>query len=164
MLVVADSSPINVLVRIGHVGILPLLFQEVVIPTEVACELSRPRTPKSVKDFVAAPPAWLQVRAPISPGPSARLDPGERAAISLACELNADFFLIDERAGRRVAIEQKLTVIGTLGILERAAEQRLLDLKEALGRITATDFFVSEELIKQALERQKKFSADPPQG
>ena len=36
MLVVADSSPIIVLVNIGYVGVLAQLFREVVIPPEVA--------------------------------------------------------------------------------------------------------------------------------
>jgi predicted nucleic acid-binding protein len=36
MLVVADTSPIHVLVRIDHVDVLPALFQRVVVPTAVA--------------------------------------------------------------------------------------------------------------------------------
>jgi predicted nucleic acid-binding protein len=43
MIVVADSSPIVVMVGIGHVDMLPALFQRVVIPPEVASELASPR-------------------------------------------------------------------------------------------------------------------------
>lgn len=45
MLVVADTSPLNLLVLIGHEQVLPALFHHVVIPTEVAVELSRPEAP-----------------------------------------------------------------------------------------------------------------------
>jgi predicted nucleic acid-binding protein len=59
MLVVADSSPLNVLVVVGYADILPKLFQAVVIPPQVAGELSHPRTPAAVREFIASPPSWL---------------------------------------------------------------------------------------------------------
>lgn len=36
MIVVADSSPLIVLVNIGHIEILPALFHEVFIPPQIA--------------------------------------------------------------------------------------------------------------------------------
>ena len=153
MLVVADSSPLSLLVEIGYADVLPALFQRVVIPPQVAGELSRPRTPQEVRDFVARPPAWLEIREPKQIEPLVQLGPGERAAISLACELNADAVLIDEKAGRRVAAERRLPVIGSVGVLERAADRGLLDLREAFQRVRATTFHVSERLLEQALER-----------
>ncbi len=158
MLVVADSSPLNLLVRIGHSDILPALFERVAIPTEVARELSRPRAPQAVRDLISRPPAWLSVHEPGEVESIDRLDPGERAAISLARELGADFLLIDERAGRRAAAERRLRVIGTIGILERAAEQGLLDLAEAFGRVRLTDFRVTDELLEQSLKRHRERS------
>lgn len=156
MLVVADSSPINILVRIGCVDVLPRLFQQVVIPTEVARELSRPRTPPPVKDFVANPPIWLTTREPTTMERIARLDPGEQAAISLARELHADFLLIDEQAGRRAATERKLPIVGTIGILERASDQGLVELNSVFVRLRQTDFFVSDDLLKEAMARHQR--------
>lgn len=40
MIVVADSSPLIVLVNIGHIEILSALFGEVFIPPQIAAELS----------------------------------------------------------------------------------------------------------------------------
>ena len=155
MLVVANSSPLNILIRIRYVDVLPVLFNQVVIPGEVARELSRPRTPQIVKDFIARAPAWLAIRESRPAETSTRLDSGELAAISLALELKADFLLIDEKAGRRAAAENNLTIIGSIGILERAAKRGLLDLEEAFQRIKQTDFHVSDELLDQSLKRHQ---------
>jgi predicted nucleic acid-binding protein len=46
-----------------------------------------------------------------------------------------------------------MAVIGTLGVLERAAERGLLDLPPALARLQATNFFVDDALIQEALAR-----------
>lgn len=132
---------------------LPVLFERVVIPTDVARELSRPRTPDAVKQFIANPPAWLAIQQPTAIESIPRLDQGERAAISIAQELDADFLLIDERDGRRAAVERRLRVIGAIGILERAAEQRLIDLRDAFDRVRTTHFRVSDELLDLALRR-----------
>ena len=121
MIVVSDSSALVVLFRIGHGDVLPTLFQQIVIPPEVACELAFPNWPQSVQDFIAAPPSWLEIRAATSVEPIPYLDAGEAAAISLAQELQADRLIIDEKRGRKAAAERHLPVIGTVGILEAAA-------------------------------------------
>lgn len=82
-----------------------------------------------MKRFVSSPPTWLSTREPTEVEAIEKLDPGERAAISRARELRAAALLIDEKAGRRAAVERQLTVIGAIGVIERAAEQGLLDLR-----------------------------------
>ena len=57
MLVVTDTTPINYLVLIGHVDILPSLYGHVVIPQAVVGDLQHPRTPESVRAWIAAPRA-----------------------------------------------------------------------------------------------------------
>jgi len=159
MLVVADSSPLNFLVRLGYADSLPKLFEEVAIPPQVAAELTRPETPKVVRDFITKPPAWLVVRAPsqieVIPG----LDPGEAAAINLALELKAALLLIDERDGRKAARRRNIPVTGTIGVLERAAENGLLNLREAFLRLKEQpDFWIQPNYLDERLaifERQR---------
>src|SRR3954468_16457477 len=103
MIVVADSSPVVVLVKIEHVQILSSLFQEVFIPPQIAAELSHPKRPAAVRDFMKAKPPWLRIQAPANVEQIPELHEGECAAISLAVELNADLLLIDERQGRSAA-------------------------------------------------------------
>jgi predicted nucleic acid-binding protein len=95
MLVVADSSPLIVLVEIGHIDVLPQLFGQVIVPPEVSAELCGPRRPQPVREFFQHRPTWLEERAPTAIEPIPALHSGEVAAISLAKELEADLLLID---------------------------------------------------------------------
>jgi hypothetical protein len=46
-----------------------------------------------------------------------------------------------------------LATIGTITVLELAAEQELIDLATALAALRRTSFHISEELINDALAR-----------
>jgi predicted nucleic acid-binding protein len=62
MLVIADSSPLIVLVNIGHIGVLPKLFGEVVIPPAVASEIAAPARPEVVREFSLHAPRGSKCR------------------------------------------------------------------------------------------------------
>ncbi len=81
------------------------------------------------------------------------LDPGEAEAIALAQELKADLVLLDEAEGRAEALRLGLPVSGTVGMLEKAADRELIALCGAFQRLSATNFYVSPELLQQALLR-----------
>ena len=151
MLVVADSSPFILLINIGQIGLLPALFQSVTIPPEVAAELARSNRPKAVRDFIGQRPTWLLIASPMAVENISGLDEGERAAISLARELNAELLLIDEVKGRRAAADRKIAITGTVGVLERAAGMKLLSLKDAFERVKKTDFWISHKLLDDRL-------------
>ena len=152
MIVIADSSPLIVLVNIEHVAVLSELFGKVIIPTEVAAELKHSKRPQYVRDFIASRPAWLLEQAPANVVQVPGLHSGELAAISLALELHADLLLIDEVRGRQAAAERQIPITGTIGVLEIAADRGLLDLAGAFAKVKATDFWISHELLDQRLE------------
>ena len=52
MIVVADTSPLNYLVLIDEVDLLPALFGEVLIPQAVFQELKHPKTPAKVQQWI----------------------------------------------------------------------------------------------------------------
>jgi predicted nucleic acid-binding protein len=120
-LVVADTSPLNYLVLIGQVEILPALFERIFVPQTVQNELRQNEAPESVRRWIAAPPSWLEIvpTEQVNGDPELlRLDEGERAAIVLATQIGADLLLIDDRDGVNVARSRGFAVTGTLGILD----------------------------------------------
>ena len=152
MLVVSDASPINILIRIGYVDILPALFERILIPSTVADEMRHPQTPKIVQDWLAAPPAWFEVKTATHIDAALDVDAGEREAICLAIELKADLLLVDDLKARRAAQRLKLPITGTIGVLKTGIERGLVDRKTAADRLRATDFSVSDELLNELLE------------
>ena len=50
------------------------------------------------------------------------VDAGELEAICLAQEIHAAAILVDDRAGRTAAVHCGLAVVGTIGLLEQAAD------------------------------------------
>jgi predicted nucleic acid-binding protein len=66
-LVIADTGPINYLVLIDCIDLLPALFQKVILPTAVQRELDDRETPASVRTWIANPPAWVEVNEAPSP-------------------------------------------------------------------------------------------------
>jgi predicted nucleic acid-binding protein len=95
VLVVADSSPLIYLSRVGAIHLLPALFDEVVVPRAVWDEAVERRTsPPGISALLQA--SWLRVVDDPSIELDLGLDPGETAAIVLAESLRADLLLIDD--------------------------------------------------------------------
>lgn len=156
MLVVADSSPLIVLANVGEADILPSLFGQVVIPPAVAAELRREWRAPVVRDYYSANPPWLVVRVPARVESIAQLHPGEMEAISLTIELRADLLLVDERKAYKEAMARNLPAIGTVRVLELAAEANLLDLADAFERVKQTDFWISHSLLDERLRLHRE--------
>jgi predicted nucleic acid-binding protein len=155
MIVVADTSPLNYLVLIDEINLLPAIFGQVLLPQAVFQELGHLKTSPRVRQWVANLPAWLEVRTVVSVADAAllRIDIGEREAIQLALELGIRTVLIDEADGRRQAERLHLEVRGTLGILERAAKLGKINFREALTKLEQTNFRVSPVVRTAFLRR-----------
>lgn len=124
--ILSDTSPIRYLIMIGESEVLRLLYGRLLIPESVAQELDQPRTPIVVRQWISQPPPWLQVLRPSNTIDSrihVDLDRGERDAILLALEVQADLLLMDDREGVEEAIRLGLAVTGTLGVLDRAPKK-----------------------------------------
>jgi predicted nucleic acid-binding protein len=144
---VADTGPLNYLVLVGQIDLVARLFGGLSIPTLVRDELNDPMAPAAVRAWIAAPPGWLSI-IPVSArvdAALASLDEGEQAAIALAATIKADVLLIDDRAGVAVARAQGIEVTGTIGVLDRAAQNGLIDLASAFSALRATNFHVRQD-------------------
>ena len=155
MLVVTETTPINYLVLIGHVDILPSLYGHVVIPQAVVGDLQHPRTPEIVREWIAAPPSWCTIQRPHGAPDSTLLylGDGEREALMLFQELGADAVLTDDSEAYEEAQRRGIPVLRTLGILEEACLRGLLDLPTALARLQTTTFYAPSHVIRDMLAR-----------
>ena len=154
MIVVSDTSPLNYLVLIGAIDVLPGLFTRVYVPPSVISELTRTKTPDLVRNWFHSPPTWLQIVAPNVQYPfTAKLDAGEADALSLAIELQIREVLIDERLGRHVAAREGLIPLPTLTVLEFAATKGLLELPLALQKLQQTTFRAPADMFAALLAR-----------
>jgi predicted nucleic acid-binding protein len=155
-IVVADAGPLHYLILIDCAGILAGLFEQVLIPIGVRDELLHASTPLKVRDWMAVARAWLQVKSVNQPQPISGLHRGEAEVLQLAMQIKAAGVLMDDLDGRAEARRHGLVVIGTIGILERAAEKRLIELPDTLAKLQKTNFFVAEELLVAALARDRQ--------
>jgi predicted nucleic acid-binding protein len=156
--VVADTGPLNYLVQIDAIDVLPKLFDRIIIPTSVHEELAHRRAPAAVRAWVARSPTWLAVRPedgrdwndPLWHA----LDEGERAVIALASRIGAELILMDDRAGVAFARGRGFAVTGTVGTLDLAARQGFIDLAEAFTRLKATSFHYRQGLLDAFLTQK----------
>lgn len=162
-LVVADTSPLHYLVLTGDIELLHRLFGRVLVPQAVRDELADREAPVAVRAWIAEAPAWVDTQ----PDPDVRddrtapkLDQGERAVIALARAVSADLVLMDDQDGVTVARRQGLTVTGTLGVLDLAAQRGLIDLAEAFERLKATTFYYRQGLLDGLLAQYRRGDAE----
>lgn len=153
--VVSDTSPLHYLILCGAETILPKLFRQVVIPPTVFHEMQQPNTPPAVRQWASALPEWVAVQPPKVINLALDVDAGELEAICLAREIHADAVLMDDRAGRNVAIQCGLAVVGTVGLLESAAASGLIDLPSTLARLRQTNARLDPEIIRSAIARDQ---------
>jgi len=157
--VVADTSPLNYLVLIGQIDLLGGLYGKVVVPPKVLAELTDSGAPREVLEWIQSRPEWLEIRAPReyqSDPALPQLDPGECAAILLAQEERDVLLVIDDAAGRMEASRRHIPNTGTLGVLRAAAMRDLLDLPQALTRLGATNFRVSQSPMDALIAEDSK--------
>ncbi len=160
MIVIADTSPINYLIWIEQIDVLPQLYVRILTPPSVCDELRSSMAPPQVRRWIAHPPRWLEVQAPSQPPDAAlaqaRLGAGERDAILLAQELAADELIIDELRGRREARRRHLHFTGTLGVLRLAGARGLLDFKKAIAQLRSTNFYIEPKLLDRLMKDDKE--------
>jgi predicted nucleic acid-binding protein len=157
-LVIADTGPINYLVLIGHIGVLPTLFQKVILPSAVQRELDDEETLPSVRDWIANPPVWVEVKETPVGGLYDEsldgLDQGEQAAIALAVAIDADLLLMDDREGVVVARNKGFAVTVTLGVLSLAARRGLVNLSNSFALLKRTNFRYRQGIMDEILAEQ----------
>ena len=158
MPVVSNTSPILNLAIVHRLVLLHRQFGEILIPNAVLDELKvgeeRPGS-QAIREAISS--GWIQTHE-VSNEPLAQLlrqtlDRGEAEAIALAIDLKADWTLLDEREGRKVAKSLGLKVTGILGVLLRAKQVGELESLQPVidDLINKAGFRIAPELLTQIL-------------
>ncbi len=154
-LVVSDTTPLNYLILIGHIDVLPRLFGKLLVPPAVIHEMQHPKAPSAVSTWARKLPTWIEVKAPLTGISTSGIGAGEDEAISLAVELGDATLLVDDVRARTVAKSRGLLTIGTLAILDRAGEAKWLDFEMAISKLKATSFHLEDALLQPLLTRAR---------
>lgn len=84
------------------------------------------------------------------------MDAGEREAILLAQELVADLLLVDDKQARQAAADFGIAITGTLGILDKAARDGLINLETAIKKLQKTNFRIADDLVQKLINESEK--------
>lgn len=161
MPVVSNTSPVLNLAIIGELDLLRQQFGKILIPKAVLAELRVEETlPGSAQLRQAIASGWLQVEDIENPSLvellQRDLDRGEAEAIALALLLDADWILLDERDGRRIAKSLGLKVTGILGVVIRASRLGLVSsLPAVINQLREeAGFRIAPNLLAQILREE----------
>lgn len=157
MRVVSNTSPISYVVILNQIELLPFLFGAVTIPNAVRDELSAHKAPLKVQEWITSPPEWLKIQFVTSQygADLMKVDAGERAAISLAEEIEADLVLLDDLEARLLANKRGLTITGVLGILDRAADREEINFVTVMKQLQKTNFRTSNTIVRALLDKHR---------
>ncbi|MCD8023817.1 MAG: DUF3368 domain-containing protein [Lachnospiraceae bacterium] len=161
MIVISDTTPIISLLKIKHLELLRELFGEIWIPKAVYQELiSNERFSQEARQIAKA--AYVR-RVEVEDLKSVNLlrratglDVDESEAIILSDENKADILLMDEAKGRMVAKQMGLTIMGTVGILITAYDERLLtaqQIEQCIEILQVNGRHISEKLYQQIRDK-----------
>ena len=153
MIVVADSSPLIILAKLGCFDLLKRLFSRIYISAEVSHEVvvAGAGLPGSSE---VANAIWVETKkladtAELSIALSKHpLGAGELSTILLAKQLRADAVLIDDHRARTLARAEGLQISGSVGLLETFyARDYLPDLRGAFLQLLTHNAYVDPRLL-----------------
>lgn len=161
MIVVSDTTPLISLMKADSLQLLEPLFKEVLIPEAVFAELTaNPKHRQEAVQIESSP--FIRVvtvkesKAVNILQRTSGLDLGESEAIIYADDAKADVLLMDEAKGRQVAKSMGLQIMGTIGVLLFAYEEKLIsgaNVELALNKMKEASIHIGEDLINYAMSK-----------
>ena len=153
MILIADSSALIALSICKSLDLLEQLFGEVQVPKAVFDEVAISQKSESselaiflkgkVKTIETSGYVYLDAYA----------DAGETEAMLLYKQINADWLLIDDKRGKKVALINKIKTIGSLGVLLTAKKKDLITaVKPKLDLLAKSNLYFSPDLRQTVLD------------
>ncbi|MEX2590659.1 MAG: DUF3368 domain-containing protein [Chitinophagales bacterium] len=148
-LIIADTSCLIVLSKIGKIDLLKSLYQKITITKEVKAE------------FGGKLPSWIKTSEVSDKQKQLdlekKLDKGEASSIALALEAKDSTLIIDELKGRKIAHSLQINIIGTIGIVLLANKRGLpVDVIETILKIVNSGFRLSDKILNQIIKKYSK--------
>jgi len=152
--IISNTTPILSLLKIDKLEILKELYGKIIIPYAVYLEIENGKHKKYYKDLRQE--KWIIIKE-ITDKKSRifflDLDEGETEVLILAKELGADLVILDEIIGRRYAKMLQINLTGTLGILLKAKEKRIIKtIKPLLIELIKKGTWLNKKLMDKVLE------------
>ena len=141
-MIIADTSCLILLSKIGRLNLLPQLFG--------GCRI----TPAVAAEYGLAIPAWLEIQEPTVRLPAQLLTrsihAGEHSALALALELPGSLLILDDEPARRLAQQLRLRFTGTVGLLALAKSQGLLlSVRPVAAELRAVGMWLSDAVAER---------------
>jgi hypothetical protein len=154
MIIVADASPLISFAILNKLDVLDKLFKDILIPIAVYKEITKVNKKYSNKLKSFAENKTKKVKNKLAVELLQKdLDLGESEAIVLAKENNISDILMDEYKGRKIAKDNGLHPIGTLGVLIQAKKKKLIKkVKPEIDTLIENHIRISDDLYSTALK------------
>jgi predicted nucleic acid-binding protein len=152
MILVADASALIALATCDGLPWLDALFGEVLVPEAVFREVTFADKPQAMRLNTYLQGKIRQVDMADFVYLDAYADAGETQAMVLYKSAGADYLLIDDKKGRKVAQINRIKTIGSVGVLIQAKKAGLIKhVKPSIDLIIASQIYMSTELINAVL-------------
>lgn len=153
MILVADASALIALSVCDSLELLDALFGDVVVPEVVYREVAMAGKPESsrLQSYLSGKVRSVNMQNYVYL--DAFADAGETAAMLLYKEIAADYLLVDDKRGRKVAKINQIKTIGSLGVLLQAKRVGLISaVAPKLNLIMRSPIFLNKDLLKTVMD------------
>ncbi|MCB9033059.1 MAG: DUF3368 domain-containing protein [Chitinophagales bacterium] len=143
--IISDASILIVFHKIDELDLLLKVYEKLIV------------TPEVVEEFGEQLPNWITVQSVKDRKYfnllKTQVDAGEASAIALATEFDEVLLLLDDLKARKLAIQLNLKITGTLGIIHKAKQMKIIDeVKPIINKLLQTNFRISNNIIEEILK------------
>lgn len=143
--VISDTSALILFHKIDEFILLQKVYGELITTPEIA------------KEFGEVLPDWIKIQSATDKKYQdflfTQVDYGEASAIALASEFDDVLLLLDDLKARKLATRLKFRITGTLGVIHRAKQMKIIDkVKPLIDKLMLTDFRVADNIIEEILK------------
>ena len=162
MIVVADSTVLIGLAKLGKLALLKEIFSKVSIPAEVFKEVVELGKDKPGSKLIRKS-SWIETKAVKDKTQvnflMGSLDRGEAEVLAMARELETDLILLDEEKARKSAVIAGFNVMGLLSLFNLAKNMDLIhEVRPLINELMTKRFRISDKVIEETLKK----AGEPP--